>query len=159
MFIKCLPRCVIQCVTLTLSFILYVWCGFQSAYPMLGTFLCPEQRFSWWRYHMETFSALMTFCKGNTSVTGGFPSQRPVTRSFDVFFDLRRNKRLRKQWRRRWFETLLRSLWRHCNVKLVWFLIVGRKMPKPRDCALEFFITLYIVAGGSTAKIQRHRPI
>ena len=44
------------------------------------------------------------------------PSQRPVTRSFDVFFDLRLNKRLSKQSRRRWFETPLRSLWRHCNV-------------------------------------------
>ena len=31
------------------------------------------------------------------------------------FFDLRRNKRLSKQSRRRWFETPSRSLWRHCN--------------------------------------------
>ena len=36
-------------------------------------------------------------CAGNSPVTGGFPSQRPVTRSFDVFFDLRLNKRLSKQ--------------------------------------------------------------
>ena len=34
---------------------------------------------------------------GNSSVTGELPSQRPVTRSFDVFFDLRLNKRLSKQ--------------------------------------------------------------
>ena len=47
-------------------------------------------------------------------VTGTFPSQRPVMRSFDVFFDLRLNKRLSKQSRRRWFETPWRSLWRHC---------------------------------------------
>ena len=48
-------------------------------------------------------------------VTGEFPAQRPVTRSFDVFFDLRPNKRLCKQawgWR---FETSSSSLWRHCN--------------------------------------------
>ena len=44
------------------------------------------------------------------------PSQRPVTRSFGGFFDLRLNKRLSKQSRRRWFETLSRSLWCHCNV-------------------------------------------
>ena len=43
------------------------------------------------------------------------PSQRPVTQSFDVFFDLRLNKRPSKQWRRRWYETTSRSLWRHCN--------------------------------------------
>ena len=46
---------------------------------------------------METFSALLALCAGNEPVTGDFPSQRPVTRSFDVFFDLRINKRLNKQ--------------------------------------------------------------
>ena len=50
----------------------------------------------------------------------GFPSQRPVTRSFDMFFALRLNKRLRKQSRRRWFETPSCSLWRHCNVDESW---------------------------------------
>ena len=45
----------------------------------------------------------------------GFTSQRPVTQSFDVFFDLRLNKRLTKQSRRRWLETPSRSLWRHCD--------------------------------------------
>ena len=45
-----------------------------------------------------------------------FPSQRPATRSFDVFFDLHLTKRLNKQSRRRWFDTPSRSLWRHCNV-------------------------------------------
>ena len=54
-------------------------------------------------------------CAGNSPVTGEFPSQRPVTRSFDVFFDLRLNKRLSKHSRRRWFETPSRSLWRHGN--------------------------------------------
>ena len=53
---------------------------------------------------------------GNSPVTGEFPSHRPVTRSFDVFFALRLNKRLSKQSRRRWFETPSRSIWRHCNV-------------------------------------------
>ena len=53
---------------------------------------------------------------GNTPVTGEFSVQRPVTQSFDVFFDLRLNKRLSKQWWCRWFETSPRPLWRHCNV-------------------------------------------
>ena len=43
---------------------------------------------------METFSALLAICAGNLPVTGEFPAQRPVTRSFDVFFDLRLNKQL-----------------------------------------------------------------
>ena len=48
-------------------------------------------------------------------VTGEFPTQRPVTRNFDVFFDLRLNKQLSKQSRGWWFETPSRPLWRHCN--------------------------------------------
>ena len=44
---------------------------------------------------METFSALLAICAVNSPVPGEFPAQSPVTRSFDVFFDLRLNKRLR----------------------------------------------------------------
>ena len=48
-----------------------------------------------------------------------FHTQRPVTRSFDVFFDLRLNKRLSKQPWGWWFEALSWSLWRHCNDSIV----------------------------------------
>ena len=75
-----------------------------------------EKYFSWWRHQMDTFSALPALCERKPPFTGGFPSQRPVTRSFDVFFDLRLNKRLSKQSKRRWFETPSRSLLRYCNV-------------------------------------------
>ena len=71
---------------------------------------------SWWRHQMETFSALLALCAGNSPVIGEFPSQRPVTRRFDVFFDL--NKPLSKQSKGWWFETLSCPLWRHCNVRL-----------------------------------------
>ena len=53
---------------------------------------------------------------------GEFHSQRPVTRRFDVFFDLRLNNRLSNQSRRWCFETLSRSLWRHCN-RYCWYNI------------------------------------
>ena len=43
---------------------------------------------------MKMFSALLALCAGNSPVTGEFPSQKPVARSFDVFFHLRLNKRL-----------------------------------------------------------------
>ena len=46
---------------------------------------------------MKTFSALLSICVGNSPVTVEFPAQRPVTQSFDVFFDLRPNERLSKQ--------------------------------------------------------------
>ena len=70
---------------------------------------------SWWRHQMETFSALLAICAGNSPVPGEFPTQRPVTWSFDVFFDRRQNKRLNKQSSGWWFETLSRPLWRHSN--------------------------------------------
>ena len=46
---------------------------------------------------METVSALLALCAGNSPVTGEFPAQMPVARRFGVFFDLRLNKRLSKQ--------------------------------------------------------------
>ena len=64
---------------------------------------------------METLSALLAIYAGNSPVPGEFPAQRPMTRSFDVFFDLRLNKQLSKQSWGWWFETLSRPLWRHCN--------------------------------------------
>ena len=73
---------------------------------------------SWWRHQMEIFSALLALC-----VTGEFPAQRPVMRSFDVFFDVRLNKRLSKQSWGWWLETLSRSLWRHCNVLPCFFRV------------------------------------
>ena len=40
---------------------------------------------------MEAFSALLALCEEHSPVTGEVPSQRPVARSFDIFFDLRLN--------------------------------------------------------------------
>ena len=68
-----------------------------------------------WHHQMETFFALLALCVGNSPVTGEFPAQRAVTWRFDVFFDLRLNKRLSKQSWSWWFETPSRSLWRHCK--------------------------------------------
>ena len=65
-------------------------------------------------------SALLAICAGNSPVTGEFPAQRPVTRSFDVFFDLRLTRRSSKQswgWR---IETLPRPLWRHSSVVIIY---------------------------------------
>ena len=59
------------------------------------------------------FPRYWPFYVGNSPV----PTQRPVTRSFDVFLHLRLNKRLSKQPRGWWFETPPWSLWRQCNVR------------------------------------------
>ena len=72
-------------------------------------------QYAWWRHQMETFSALLAICAGNSPVSVEFPTQKPVTRSFDVFFDLRLNKRLSKQSWRWGFQTLSLPLWRHRN--------------------------------------------
>ena len=57
----------------------------------------------------------MAICAGNSPVPGEFPAQRPVTWSFDVFFDLRLNNWLGKQSWGRWFDTPSCPLWRHSN--------------------------------------------
>ena len=63
----------------------------------------------------ETFSTLLALYAGNPSVTGEFPSQGPVTQSFDVFFNLRPNKRLSKQswacWRHRADYDVIAMVW------------------------------------------------
>ena len=95
---------------------------------------------------METFSALLAICAGNLPVPGEFPAQRPVTRSFDVFFDMRLNKWLSKQSRGWWFETLLCRLWSHCNDIIV---VLDCSVAISRDWGLseyscefyEYFIT------------------
>ena len=60
-------------------------------------YVAPVPVNPWWRHQMQTFSALLAICARNSSVTGEFPAERPVTRNFDVFFDLRLNKLLNKQ--------------------------------------------------------------
>ena len=96
------------------------WCTL----PPLGT---PrrDSRIPW--HHCTLLASarnMMTSSNGNIfrvtghlcgEFTGEFPSQGPVTRSFDVLFDLRLRKRLSKQSRRRRFETPSSSLRRHCN--------------------------------------------
>ena len=71
--------------------------------------------YAWWRHQMETFSALLAFWAGNSPVTGEFHPQRPVTRRFHGFFELRLNKRLSKQSWGWGFEMPSCSLWRHFN--------------------------------------------
>ena len=78
----------------------------------METWTCDKAR-TWWRHQMETFFALLAICAGNSPITGEFPSQRPVMRSFDVFFDLRLDERWSKQSWGWWFETPPCPLWRH----------------------------------------------
>ena len=78
---------------------------------------------SWWCHQMETFSALLAICAGNSPGTQG-----QVTRSFNVFFDLRPNKRLIKQSWGWWFERISRPLWRHCN--MCGFTVVRLRLPQ-----------------------------
>ena len=89
------------------------WVGFKASEAQVGYTDFDDA--AWWRHQMEIFSALLALCAENSPVAGEFPTQRPVTRSFEVFFDLRLNNRLRKQSWGWWFETLSCPLWRHCN--------------------------------------------
>ena len=100
---------------------------------------------SWWRHQMETFSVSLAISAGNSPVSGEFLAQRPLTRSFDGFFDLRLNKRLSKQSWRWWFETLSRPLLRHRNDyhgSLSCYVLIWGAKPLPWPilsyCQLDF---------------------
>ena len=85
-----------------------------------------------WKY----FPRHRPFVRGNHRS----PSQRPVMQSFDVFFHLRLNKWLRKQWRGWWFETQSCSLWHHCNDKhgRPWHTITSNITARP-ICFCTYF--------------------
>ena len=111
------------CYLLCCGYIISYWLIYQYLLGLLHWHSGPWA-IIW--FFMFTRQAMMTSSNGNIfRVTGPlcgeftgpgeFPTQRPVTRSFDVFFDLRLNKRLSKQPWGWWFETLSWSLWRQCN--------------------------------------------
>ena len=94
-----------------------IWHNDNSRFSVYGG---SDTKFSvtitWWRHKMETFPRYWPFVrKIHVADTGGFPSQRPVARRFDVFFDVRLDKQLSKQSKCRWFETPLWSLWYYCH--------------------------------------------
>ena len=91
---------------------------------------------------MEKFSALLPICAGNSPVPGEFPSQRPVTRTFDVYFDLRLNKRLSKQSWGWLFETLSSPLWRHSNAIINPSLAPSRLPKLGTKCVVVVVVTL-----------------
>ena len=68
---------------------------------------------AWWRHQMKTFSGYWPFVWGIHR--SPMKSPHKGLWSFDIFFDLRLNKRLSKQWWSWWFDVLSCSLWRHCN--------------------------------------------
>ena len=110
---------------------------------MRAVYILPVVIFAWWRHQMETFSALLALWAGNSSVTGELPAQRPVTLSFDVFFELHPNKRLSKQSLGWWFETPSCSLWRHCNAIIITDILYCR-----------FIISTYAFSGSQGRGFQ-----
>ena len=71
-------------------------CVYQTV-TIIPPYIWNKEVTAWWCHQMENFSALLAICAGNSPVTGECPAQRPVTRSFDVLFDLSLKRRLSKQ--------------------------------------------------------------
>ena len=116
--------------TVSEFYLLWSSCGIFYSYPSLfahviltdiskctmSTTLSAKYNQIWWLHQMETFSALLAHCEGNPCDTTGFPSQKPVTRSLDIFLDVRLKKKTVGQtvelaviW------GAVTSMWRHCN--------------------------------------------
>ena len=89
--------------------------GPQNRYCNYGSMVSLKPYFMMTSSNGNIFRVTGPLC-GDFTGPGEFPTQRPVTRCFDVFFDLRLDKRLSKQPWGWWFETRSWSLWRHRNV-------------------------------------------
>ena len=98
---------------------------------------------TWWWHQMETFSVLLAICTGNSPVTGEFPAQRPVMRSFDVFFDLHLNKQMSKQWWGWWFEMPLCPLYDVTVLRRTLFILHGQYHGCWRHGLGEFIVLAY----------------
>ena len=109
--------------------------GFQTQYiPVSSAHFLK----AWWRHQMKTFLVLLPYCAAISPVPGEFTSQRPVARSFDVFFDLRPNTQVSKQsWG--WLsETPSSSLWRQCNgLSILHSLSIKRASIEKRICFIR----------------------
>ena len=86
-------------------------CYWHSLHQWIGL------KLMWWCHQKETFSALLAIFAG---IPRWILAQRPVTRSFDVFIDLRPNKRLSKHWWDWWFETASRPLRSQCQLCVIY---------------------------------------
>ena len=105
-------------------------------------------------------------CAGNSPVICEFPAQRPGTRTCDVFFDLRLNERLSKQWWGWWFETLSCPLWRHRNDHLFPLISVRFKTLKRRHISSvmashisRLFNNLFMLASKKASKLCIYGPL
>ena len=117
-------------------FTCWCWIITESIQPMKAfSFSIEQEKSNYTQEWIKQYISLAMTTSSNGSIfrvtcplcgkfTGhqSIPLQRPVTRSFDVFFDLHLNKRLNKQSWGWCFETPLRSLWWHCNVS--WVMII-----------------------------------
>ena len=112
---------------------------------MQGKAIKHFQAYTWWRHEMETFSASLALCEGNTHITGGFAPQRPGTWSFFVFFcannrdagDLSRH-------RAHYDVTVIRTIQkRHADFLHLNYMLVIRSIEYDRIIHTHAFICTY----------------
>ena len=80
----------------SVSLYIYIYTISRQTSLMQRLLTRSTEAFTWWRHQNGNILRVTGPLWGESNVTGGFPSQRPVTWSFDVFFDFRLNKRLNK---------------------------------------------------------------
>ena len=109
------PRCQQRQLSWHLDNSCFSRCMSHQVFTLFCCALLCCDYITWWCHQTEAFSTLLAICAGNSPVTDEFPSQRPVTRSFDVFLWSPLNKQLSIQSWGWWFDTPYHPLWRHCN--------------------------------------------
>ena len=86
------PICFMNFTRITLS---EIWVqNYRNMYELCLVTPYQLNHIPWWSHQMETFSALLAICAGNSPVIVEVPAKMPVTQSFDVndeASDLRRH--------------------------------------------------------------------
>ena len=148
------------------STVINVWClGTAQAkrhYTLTNSESATPHHAEHWGYlddviKWKHFPRYWPFVRGIHRSTVNSPHKGPVTRSFDVFLDLRLNKRLSKQSWGCWFETLSCPLWRHSNVFLVRWLLKPRSLISPLSIFYDAQLAVGFV-GLVTPPLANHMP-
>ena len=113
--VQVMKQCLSQCWPRSMSYGISrpLWVNApDNCFNVWASFLSTTEQCMMMSSNENIFCITGHLCREFTSPSE-FPTQRPVTWSFDVFFDLCVNKWLSKEWWGWWLEMPSCPLWRH----------------------------------------------
>ena len=112
-------------------------CVYMALFEPSQILLHTQMDSPWWHHQMETFSASLVLCAGNSPVTGEFPCKGHWRGALMISLICTLNKRLIKHSWGWWFEASLCPLWRHCKALYWWVPHTGNLPHTPSPNPLQ----------------------